>query len=104
MNESTYPTKPPYKINAIISQQHMSFGLDCTSFAMSNVVKKNVLLIGGGSVGTIAALNLEAGGLANVTLVLRSNYNVVNDKGFDIESCDHGAIKGWKPSIGMLCY
>ncbi|EMT67212.1 hypothetical protein FOC4_g10000361 [Fusarium odoratissimum] len=66
---------------------------------MSNVVKKNVLLIGGGSVGTIAALNLEAGGLANVTLVLRSNYNVVNDKGFDIESCDHGAIKGWKPSI-----
>ncbi|CAI6335443.1 unnamed protein product [Periconia digitata] len=66
---------------------------------MSNIKKKSVLVIGGGSVGTIAALNLQAGGLASVTLVLRSNYNVVNDNGFDIESCDHGILKGWKPSV-----
>lgn len=69
---------------------------------MSDVAKKNVLVIGGGSVGTIGALNLHAGGLATVTLVLRSNYTVVNERGFDIESCDHGTVEGWKPDIGML--
>jgi ketopantoate reductase len=62
--------------------------------------KKTVLVIGGGSVGVIAALNLEVGSLATVSLVLRSNYDVVNEKGFDIESCDHGTLKSWKPSIG----
>lgn len=62
--------------------------------------KKNVLVIGGGSVGAIAALNLEISGLATVTLVLRGNYSVVNEKGYDIESCDHGVLRGWKPSYG----
>ncbi|KAF2023916.1 6-phosphogluconate dehydrogenase C-terminal domain-like protein [Setomelanomma holmii] len=61
--------------------------------------KKTVLIIGGGAVGAIAALNLEAGGLAEVTLVLRSNYKVVNEKGYSFESCDHGSIKAWKPSV-----
>lgn len=69
---------------------------------MADMKKKNVLVIGGGSVGTIAALNLEIGGLANVTIVLRSNYHVVSTKGYDIESCDHGILRGWKPSFGML--
>lgn len=67
--------------------------------AMSSSQKKNVLIIGGGAVGAIAALNLEAGGLATVTLVLRSNYNAVNAYGFDIQSTDHGRIQGWKPSV-----
>lgn len=67
---------------------------------MANFEKKNVLVIGGGSVGAIAALNLEVGGLTTVTLVLRSNYNVVNEKGYAIESCDHGFLKNWKPSHG----
>lgn len=64
--------------------------------------KKNVLIIGGGAVGAIAALNLEAGGLAKVTIVLRSNYNVVKEQGYYIKSCDHGVLKGWRPSVGML--
>lgn len=64
--------------------------------------KKTVLIIGGGAVGAIAAVNLEAGGLATVTLVLRSNYNVVKEKGFTINSCDHGTLNGWRPSISML--
>lgn len=61
-----------------------------------------VLIVGGGGVGTIAAYNLEKGGLATVTMVLRSNYAVVKGKGFQIESCDHGTIKEWRPSGGLL--
>lgn len=67
---------------------------------MSESQKKSVLIIGGGAVGAIAALNLEVGGLANVTLVLRSNYAAVSANGFDIKSCDHGRVQGWKPSVG----
>lgn len=62
--------------------------------------KKQVLLFGSGGVGTIAALNLEVGGLASVTAVLRSNFDTVVSKGFDISSCDHGTLKGWRPSNG----
>ncbi|KAI4640032.1 hypothetical protein J4E93_008832 [Alternaria ventricosa] len=61
--------------------------------------KKSVLIIGGGAVGAIAAVNLEFGGLATVTVVLRSNYNVVKDKGYTIESCDHGKLDEWRPSV-----
>ncbi|KZF19091.1 2-dehydropantoate 2-reductase family protein [Xylona heveae TC161] len=60
--------------------------------------KASVLLIGSGGVGTIAAVNLERGGLASVTAVLRSNYNIVKESGFDIQSCDHGHLEGWRPS------
>lgn len=62
--------------------------------------KKTVLIVGGGAVGCIAAVNLEAGKQAIVTVVLRSNYNVVQEKGYDITSCDHGSLKGWRPSVG----
>lgn len=62
--------------------------------------KKTVLIVGGGAVGAIAALNLEVGGLAEVTLVLRSNYDAVSKDGFDIKSCDHGHVRNWRPSIG----
>lgn len=67
---------------------------------MTTSTKKSILIIGGGAVGAIAALNLEVGGLARVTLVLRSNYNAVNEQGFRIKSCDHGEIQNWRPSIG----
>lgn len=64
--------------------------------------KKTVLIVGGGAVGAIAAVNLEVGGLATVTVVLRSNYNVVKEKGYTINSCDHGNLDGWRPSVSML--
>lgn len=67
---------------------------------MPDTTKKTVLLVGGGAVGAIVALNLEAGGHANVTIVLRSNYNVVKEKGYQIDSCDHGKVKEWRPSTG----
>ncbi|KAF2001336.1 2-dehydropantoate 2-reductase [Amniculicola lignicola CBS 123094] len=65
---------------------------------MTESRKKTVLLIGGGGVGAIAALNLETGGLAEVTVVLRSNFKAVNESGYQIESCDHGVVKNWKPT------
>ncbi|KAK3116947.1 hypothetical protein LTR53_002170 [Teratosphaeriaceae sp. CCFEE 6253] len=60
--------------------------------------KADVLLVGGGSVGAVAALNLESGNLASVTVVCRSNYNAVSGSGYTIKSCDHGTITDWKPS------
>ncbi|KAL4799304.1 6-phosphogluconate dehydrogenase [Aspergillus venezuelensis] len=57
----------------------------------------NILLFGGGAVGTIAALNIESGGLGEVTAVLRSNYTVVKDEGYRIDSIDHGKIDAWRP-------
>lgn len=68
---------------------------------MSETEKKTVLIIGGGSVGAIAAVNLQVGGLAAVTVVLRSNYDVVQEKGYQIESCDHGVLKSFKPIAGI---
>ncbi|KAF2711401.1 2-dehydropantoate 2-reductase [Pleomassaria siparia CBS 279.74] len=65
---------------------------------MSDPKKTSVLVVGGGSVGAIAALNLEVGGLASVTVVLRSNYNKVKETGYDIQSCDHGEVKAWRPT------
>ncbi|KAK2626128.1 hypothetical protein QTJ16_004390 [Diplocarpon rosae] len=58
----------------------------------------NICLVGGGGVGTIAAVVLEKSKRAKVTVVLRGNYGVVSKEGFDIESVDHGQLKGWKPS------
>jgi len=63
--------------------------------------KVNVLLLGGGAVGAIAALNIEAGGLGSVTAVLRSNFKIVEEEGYTIESVDHGNFKGWKPTKGI---
>ncbi|KAG9239572.1 2-dehydropantoate 2-reductase [Amylocarpus encephaloides] len=60
--------------------------------------KTNVLLIGAGGVGTMAAYNLEAGGQASVTAVLRSNYSAVKVNGFTITSIDHGFVKEWRPT------
>jgi ketopantoate reductase len=64
--------------------------------------KANVLLVGGGAIGTIAAANIEAGGLGAVTLVARSNYAIVNDFGYTIESIDHGKLQRWRPTMGAL--
>jgi len=62
--------------------------------------KANILLLGGGAVGAIAALNIETGGLGIVTAVLRSNFKVVEEDGYIIESVDHGNFKGWRPTKG----
>jgi len=65
-------------------------------------IKTNVLLVGSGGVGTLAAYNLEVGGLASVKAVLRSNYEIVVQKGFKIDSIDHGVVEGWKPTTSTF--
>ncbi|GME49857.1 putative 2-dehydropantoate 2-reductase protein [Neofusicoccum parvum] len=60
--------------------------------------KARVLVVGTGGVGTMACVALERSGGATVTAVLRSNYEQVKNHGFDIESCDHGKLSGWRPS------
>lgn len=62
--------------------------------------KAQVLLVGSGGVGTIASLGLELGGHAQVTSVLRSDYQKVMDDGFLIESVDHGNFENWRPTRG----
>ncbi|KAK3674129.1 hypothetical protein LTR78_005976 [Recurvomyces mirabilis] len=61
--------------------------------------KADILLVGGGSVGAIVALNLESGRHASVTVVCRSNFAAVSSRGYQIRSCDHGSVNGFKPSI-----
>lgn len=60
--------------------------------------KARVLLVGCGGVGTMAALNLECGSLAEVSCVLRSNYDLVKEKGLTIRSCEHGELGEWRPT------
>lgn len=61
--------------------------------------KARVLIVGTGGVGTMAAYALETGGKAQVTAVMRSNYEAVEKHGISIDSIEHGRdIKGWKPT------
>lgn len=46
----------------------------------------------------MAAYALETGGKAEVTAVMRSNYDVVNRQGVNIDSIQYGKIVGFKPS------
>lgn len=65
--------------------------------------KANILLLGCGAVGTLAAVTLERSERATVTAVLRSNFTAV-EKGFAIDSIDHGSLTGWRPShSGFSC-
>jgi ketopantoate reductase len=64
--------------------------------------KYNICLIGSGGVGTIVAVVLEKSGQAKVTAVLRSRYEIVKEKGWDIDSVDHGVLRGWRPSGGTV--
>jgi 2-dehydropantoate 2-reductase len=61
--------------------------------------KTRVLLVGSGGVGTMASYALEIGGQAEVTSILRSNYDAVQKSGFSIDSIQHGnGIKGFRPT------
>lgn len=62
----------------------------------------NVMVIGAGGVGTMAAVALENSKRARVTAVLRSNYQTASDNGFEIDSIDHGKLAGWRPTQSML--
>lgn len=56
-----------------------------------------IILIGAGGVGVVAALSLCYKGLSNVSLAIRSDYEVVEKEGYKIKSCDYGELESWKP-------
>lgn len=61
--------------------------------------KARVLIVGTGGVGTMSAYALEQGGKAEVTAVMRSNYEAVQKNGISIDSVQWGnGIKGWRPT------
>ncbi|KAK6198721.1 ketopantoate reductase PanE/ApbA-domain-containing protein [Scheffersomyces amazonensis] len=64
---------------------------------MSLAQLPKVLVVGSGGVGTIAALSLWTRKRSNVTLVVRSDYQKIIDKGFTINSCTYGHIENWRP-------
>jgi ketopantoate reductase len=66
--------------------------------------KARILLVGCGGIGCMAALNLEFGGQAQVTAVLRSSYQIVKEQGFTINSVDHGQVRGFRPTDSRLSY
>jgi len=67
---------------------------------MTGKNKYTICLVGSGGVGTLASVVLESSERANVTAVLRSRYQIVKEQGWDIDSVDHGKLKGWRPSRG----
>jgi tRNA A37 threonylcarbamoyladenosine dehydratase len=67
---------------------------------LKRMAKTNVLVVGMGGLGVIAAVNLEAGGQATVSAVVRSAYDIVSSRGYMIDACDHGKIESWRPTTG----
>lgn len=55
------------------------------------------ILIGPGGVGTIVAYGIDFVGKSNLSLIVRRDYEKVNELGYEIHSCDYGEIKSWKP-------
>ncbi|KAH6693854.1 ketopantoate reductase PanE/ApbA C terminal-domain-containing protein [Plectosphaerella plurivora] len=62
------------------------------------MAKIKVLVVGTGGIGTVSAFALEAGGLVEVTAVMRSNFTAATRNGIDIDSVQYGQIKAWKPT------
>ncbi|PFH51129.1 hypothetical protein AMATHDRAFT_143312 [Amanita thiersii Skay4041] len=58
---------------------------------------KDVLLIGFGAVGAIYSLILERSREVRVTVVARSNYEIVKDQGMTFHSKKYGEVEGWRP-------
>ncbi|KAH6910591.1 ketopantoate reductase PanE/ApbA-domain-containing protein [Coprinopsis sp. MPI-PUGE-AT-0042] len=63
----------------------------------SDGLKKEILVVGFGAVGAIYSYILMQSGRARVSVVARSNYEVVNREGLHIKSGKYGDLKGWKP-------
>lgn len=57
----------------------------------------NVLVVGSGGVGAIAALSLTLNKKCSTTLVVRSDYDQVLKSGYTINSVTYGTYANWKP-------
>ncbi|KIY67469.1 6-phosphogluconate dehydrogenase C-terminal domain-like protein [Cylindrobasidium torrendii FP15055 ss-10] len=58
---------------------------------------RNILVVGYGAIGAVYAHVFKRSGLARVTVVARSNYQICQDQGMHIQSRRYGDIKGWRP-------
>ncbi|KAL4736983.1 ketopantoate reductase PanE/ApbA C terminal-domain-containing protein [Aspergillus similis] len=63
--------------------------------------KARVLVVGTGGIGAMCSYALDQGGKAEVTAVLRSNYDAVQKDGFEIDSVQYGRISGWRPASSL---
>ncbi|KAF8906613.1 hypothetical protein CPB85DRAFT_1313384 [Mucidula mucida] len=70
-----------------------------TSLPGTSFPKENVLVIGLGAVGALYAFLLQRSGLAHVTVVARSNHDVVSQQGINIHTRSFGDSPGWKPIV-----
>ncbi|TRM67984.1 ketopantoate reductase PanE/ApbA-domain-containing protein [Schizophyllum amplum] len=59
--------------------------------------RKDVLLIGFGAVGAVFSMILQNSSKVNVTVVARSNYDLVCNEGVNFKSLKFGEIQRWKP-------
>ncbi|KAH3902680.1 related to ketopantoate reductase [Saccharomycodes ludwigii] len=57
------------------------------------------LVIGAGGVGVLTAYSLFKADKSRVALVVRSDYEKCLSTGYNIQSCDYGEIKNWKPDL-----
>jgi 2-dehydropantoate 2-reductase len=57
----------------------------------------NILIVGAGAIGAFYGSRLAQDKNAEVSVVCRSNYNTVKEKGFNIESPYYGSYD-WKPT------
>lgn len=67
-----------------------------------DMAKSRILIVGTGGIGTVSAYSLEKGGQAEVTAVMRSNYEAAMKDGIDIDSVQYGQVKGWKPTASEM--
>lgn len=89
---------PPYR-----DGRALSFFMALARHYLPNSIAKmaqkaRVLIVGTGGIGTMSAYALEQGGKAQVTAVMRSNYDAVVKNGINIDSVQYGQVKGWRPS------
>lgn len=68
------------------------------SIAKMSEQKARVLIVGTGGVGTMSAYALEQGGKAEVTAVMRSNYEAVKANGVNIDSVQYGNGIKFRPT------
>ncbi|CAB4252207.1 similar to Saccharomyces cerevisiae YDL144C Putative protein of unknown function [Maudiozyma barnettii] len=64
---------------------------------MASEYVPNVIVVGAGGVGVICALSLCTKGKTDVSLVVRSDFNHVQEKGYQIDSCNYGKLDSWRP-------
>ncbi|KAL4998942.1 ketopantoate reductase PanE/ApbA C terminal-domain-containing protein [Aspergillus recurvatus] len=77
---------------------HASGSVERKSVRDISIKKARVLVVGIGGIGAMCSYALDQGGKAEVTAVLRSNYDAVEQDGFEIDSIQYGRISGWRPA------